>query len=124
MQIELDAATRQKQILNEKLMDSTASDTEYGMHKDTISKLESNPKLRALVRFMGDSSDTSKSRSITILSDLIEDLTGQDISTLLDKTRAEKTKAALGGNSSAGESNKSDKADANMDYDESVSSLW
>lgn len=123
-QVELDAASRQKDILNEKLMASAASDTELGMYKDVIGKLESNPKLRALVRYADSSEEPSKNRAINILAEMLEDMTGQDISTLLDKTRTDKAKAALGSQGSATQASTKKDEEKDMDYDESVSSLW
>ena len=122
-QVELDASNRQKEILNEKLMASAANDTELGMYKDVITKLDNSPKLRALVRYSDASEESAKNRAINILAEMLEDMTGQDVSSLLDKTRADKAKAALGGNSSAAPSAKPEE-EKDMDYEESVSSLW
>lgn len=123
-QVEIDALTRHKQVLNDKLMASSASDTELGMYKETISQLESNPKLRALVRYVVKTDDTSKNRAIGILADMLEDLTGQDISSTLEKSRNDKAKAALGGTPSAAPSGKSEEEEGPMDYEESISSLF
>lgn len=123
-QIENDALTRHKEVLNEKLMNSSTSDTELGLYRETIAKLEENPKLRALVKFFGSEDEKAKGRVTTVLADLLETVTGQDVSGLLDKSRTDKTKAALGAQSSASPAGKSKDSDEPMDYEESVSALW
>lgn len=123
-QVEIDSLSRHKQVLNDKLMASSASDTELGIYKETISKLESNPRLRALVRYASSSDEGQKNKFVTILGDLLEEATGQDVSSLLDKSRGDKAKAALGGKSSAAPAGKSSDEEEPMDYEESITSLF
>ena len=123
-QVEIDSLSRHRDVLNEKLMSSSSADTELGMYKDVISRLESNPKLRALVRYSEMKDEAQKNRAVTILADLLEEATGQDVSSLLDKSRSDKAKAALGAAPSPGSPGKGEKEDKNLDYESSTSQLW
>ena len=54
---------------------------------------------------------------------MVEKLTGQDIAGLLDKSRTDKAKAALGASPSAAPAGKEEE-EKPMDYEESISRLW
>jgi len=118
---------KQLEVLNEKLMGKTWEDTWMSMYKWLIDKLEANPKILMLAKFWWDVENPKiKQKMVNILADSLYELTGQDVSDLIDQSQADKIVAATGWSSSSeSPSFKEKKEDTeNMDYEQSINDLF
>lgn len=71
----------------EKLMSSSDSENEWKLYEPQVRKLESNPKLMALVKLWGSDNEKAKDRLVKTASDIFEELTGEDPTSVLDDRR-------------------------------------
>lgn len=87
-------AVKDKQIetLNEKLISNAGSEADLGIYRPVITNLEENPRLMLLAKYMGKQwdNDKIKTRLVSVLSDFIEELTGQNVSDLIDSDQSSK----------------------------------
>lgn len=112
--------------LNEKLMEQVWTDSNMWMYKWVIDKLEENPKLMVLVKNFGNTDDKIKQRLTWIVSDIIFDLTWQDISEMLDQAQSTKITSLMGAwwKEAPAPVKESKEKEEPMDYEESISSLF
>lgn len=117
---------KENSIINEKLMSKVWDESNLGIYKWVISNLESNPKLMMLVKHLWNSdSEAIKWRLVGVVTDILYDLTWEDVSNLINKNQTDKILAASWKSSSSTTAdmvNKDD--DKDMDYEESISSLF
>lgn len=117
---------KENATLNEKLMSRVGDDSNLWIYKWVISNLESNPKLMMLVKHIGNtSSDAIKGKLVGVVTDLLYDLTGEDVSDLINKDQSSKILAATWKSSNSSMPDmKSNEDEKDMDYEESISSLF
>ena len=115
---------KQLEVSNNRYLSKFGEEEELSIYKNEIQKLQDNPRLMALVKFNGTDNEKVKPKLVRILSDMLYDLTGQDVSDLLDQ----KDKAWL----SILDTPSSDtppiqemkkEEEKNMDYEESVNNI-
>ncbi len=78
-------------VANNRYLSKFGWEEELSIYKPEIEKLQNNPRLMALVKFLDSDNEKVKPKLVSILSDMIFNLTWQDVSDLLDQ----KDKAAL-----------------------------
>ena len=123
-QTEASLKDKQIQVLNEKLMESAGSSSEYEIARPVLDKVNSNPKLKALIRLAGATEDTQKNKYVELLSSLVYDATGEDISELIENSAKSKISGALGTGSNSAPNIDEEKEEKPMDFEESTSRLW
>ena len=74
---------KQVEVSNGRYLDKFGEDNELSLYKWEIDKLNDNPKLMVFVKHYGTSNEKIKNKLISIASDFLYDLTGQDVSELL-----------------------------------------
>lgn len=80
---------KQVEVSNNRYLSKFGNEEELSIYKWEIEKLQDNPRLMALVKYHKTDNEKVKPKLIQILSDMIYDLTWQDISELMDdKDRA------------------------------------
>lgn len=89
--VENDELKKQVEISNNRYLNKFGSEEELSIYKGEVEKLQGNPKLMAFVKYFGTDNEKIKPKLISIASDFLYDLTGQDISSLIE----EKDKAGL-----------------------------
>lgn len=89
--VENDELRKQVEISNNRYLNKFGSEEELSIYKGEIEKLQGNPKLMAFVKYFGTDNEKIKPKLISIAADFLYDLTGQDISSLIE----EKDKAGL-----------------------------
>jgi len=86
---DIEQLTKQNELISTRSMDNYANAENYGFYKGVIESLESKPKLMQLVKYIDSDNEKMQTRTIDILSDLIFEKTGEDISALInDKQKA------------------------------------
>lgn len=82
---------KENNILNEKLMSRVWDDSNLWIYKWIITNLESNPKLMMLVKHLWNTdSDTIKQKLTWVVTDILFDLTWEDVSDLINKDQSSK----------------------------------
>lgn len=71
----------------EKLMSSSDSENEWKLYEPQVRKLESNPKLMAMVKLWGSDNEKAKDRLVKTAAEIFEELTGEDPMSVLDERR-------------------------------------
>jgi hypothetical protein len=117
--IKIQELTTSNEMLNKKYMDRVA-DTEWSnLYKGTLDKLESNPQLMLLAKHFDN--PEKKEQVVSILSELLGELTGQDIDSLVNTQQADVVSAALNTEASVAEApkakGKKQKSGAEMNED-------
>ena len=82
---------KQVEVSNNRYLSKFGNEEELSIYKWEIEKLQDNPRLMALVKYYKTDNEKVKPKLIQILSDMIYDMTWQDVSELLD----EKDKASM-----------------------------
>jgi hypothetical protein len=70
--------------LQEKIMSGSDSETDWKIYEPLVKKLEEQPKLMILSKLWGSTDEKAKTRMIRTASELLTELTGQDVSELID----------------------------------------
>lgn len=87
--------------LTERALGQVSATSDYDIYKPIIEKVEVNPQLRSLIRLFGSDKETDQNKLIGIVSDMLFDLTGEDLGHLAKRNDVDKAKAALSGGSSS-----------------------
>lgn len=91
----IDELTRKNDFVSNKLADKYWDAENYAFYKWTIEKLENNQPLNMLVKFYDSDNEKTKEKVIWILSDMIYEKTGQDISDLINTKQKDSVANAL-----------------------------
>ena len=124
--LEIEQLKKQVDVTQSRYISKFGEWEELSIYKPEIEKLQNNPRLMALVKYGDTENEKIKPKVISILSDMIYKLTGQDVSMLLD----EKDKANMSILNSPSSDNQpiqenKKPEEKNMDYDESINNiLW
>jgi len=123
--LENEQLKKQVEVANNRYLEKFGWDEEFSIYKPEVEKLQNNPRLYAFVKYFGSQNEKIKPKLISIVSDFLFDLTGQDVSELLDN----KDVNALGVLNIPGSDNQPMKAnevkeDKNMNYEESINDLF
>lgn len=70
--------------LQEKIMSGSDSETDWKIYEPIVKKLEEQPKLMVLTKLWGSADEKAKTRLIRTVSEILTELTGQDVSELID----------------------------------------
>jgi len=70
--------------LQEKIMSGSDSETDWKIYEPLVKKLEEQPKLMILSKLWGSSDEKAKARMVRAASEVLTELTGQDVSELID----------------------------------------
>lgn len=117
-------AQKQNQVLNERLLEQTGSSSEYEIARPVLDKINANPKLKAVIRLAWANDDIQKQKLADILSSLLYDVTGEDVSELIENSMKSKIQGALGTGSNSNASIKEEEEEKPMDFEESVTRLF
>lgn len=115
-------------VVNERLM-STVWDYEWlAISKDIIDKIDQNPKLKVLVKYFGNDNPTMKTKITSILSDLVHEVTWEDISEMISTAEKNKINSALWSSNwsyaPSAPARPADTKDEDMSYEESIDKLF
>lgn len=91
----IEELTRKNDITSSRLMDKYWDAENYSFYKWTIDKLESNPKLNALVKYYDSDNESMKSRVVSILSDMISEKTWVDVNDAINNSQKQSVWNAL-----------------------------
>ena len=91
----IDELTRKNDFVSNKLADKYWDAENYAFYKWTIEKLENNQPLNMLVKFYDSDNEKTKEKVVWILSDMIYEKTGQDISDLINAKQKDSVANAL-----------------------------
>lgn len=86
---------KKDEITSGRLMDTYGDAENYSFYKGTINKLEENPQLMTLVKNFDSDNEKAQERVISILSDMIFEKTGEDVSQLINSNQKNKVGNAL-----------------------------
>jgi len=122
----IDELTKKDEITSSKLMDKYWDAENYSFYKDTIDALENNPKLNMLVKYIDSDNEKMQDRVINILSDLLTERTGEDISALINSNQKSAVSNALTDVNGWGEvaAPAIEEEDKPLTYDESINNLF
>lgn len=115
------------EVLNEKLLSRVWDDSDMWMYKWIITKLEDNPKLMVLIKWYWNTDEKVKNRLTWIVSDIVEEITWQDISELLTKAQQDKIMWAVWEKSWSWVPVKFEsweEEDKDMDFESAINKLW
>lgn len=115
------------EVLNEKLLSRVWDDSDMWMYKWIITKLEDNPKLMVLIKWYWNTDEKVKNRLTWIVSDIVEEITWQDISELLTKAQQDKIMWAVWEKSWSWVPVKFEsweEEDEDMNFDQAINKLW
>ena len=117
---------KENATINEKLMSHVGENSNLGIYKWVISNLEANPKLMMLAKYLTNSeSPAIKTKLVGVVTDMLYDLTGEDVSDLINRDQSSKILAvAWKGGSSASAPSSAPADDSEMSYDDSISKLF
>lgn len=88
---------KQVEIANSRYINKFWDEEELSIYKTEIEKLQNNPRLMALVKYFKTENEKIKPKLITILSDMLYDITWEDIADLLNKKDTNALSAVLNG---------------------------
>ena len=91
----IEELTRKNDFVSNKLADKYWDAENFAFYKSTIDKLENNQPLNMLVKFYDSDNEKTKEKVIWILSDMIYEKTGQDISDLINTKQKDSVANAL-----------------------------
>jgi len=86
---------KKDEITSGRLMDTYGDAENYSFYKWTINKLEENPQLMMLVKNYNSENEKAQERVLSILSDMIFEKTGEDISQLINTNQKNNVSNAL-----------------------------
>ena len=117
---------KENSTINENLMSKVWDESSLWMYKWVISNLEDNPKLMMLVKHLWKSeSEPIKNKLVSILTDMIYDVTWEDVSDLINKNQSDKILASTWKTGWASLPEPKDaEEEKDMDYDESIHALF
>lgn len=121
------ALQKKNDILSDKYMGAVWDYEGMAMSKDIIDKIDQNPKLKILVKYYGNDNPTMKTKITSILSDLVQEITWEDISELISKAEKSKVAAALwtpSWNYSPSSPTKPVEEEKDMSYEDSIDKLF
>lgn len=117
--------SKQNESLQNRLLESASKDTDQVLNQPLISKVEADPKLRAIIHLSGNQDEAAKQKYARLLGDMYSELTGIDITSLAEESQNNKMAAALGaGKSSGAQVNADNRESINVSYEESTNELW
>jgi len=97
----LEEQWKQLEVANTRYLDKVWEAEQYWVYKWVIDKLENDPKLMTLVKYYDTDNDKVKDRVVWVVTDLLYDLTWQDVTELLDKKVKDDVTTALWTSSSS-----------------------
>lgn len=125
--LEIEELKKDKEITLNKYLTKYWEDSDLSLYKPEVDTLESNPKLRALIKFRNSDNEKVKTKVDNIVMDLIYDRLWVDVSELLDKQNKEATSSILNTPASdapmISEMAKPEKED-DMNYEQSTNDLF
>ena len=123
--VQLAFYAKQNESLQNRLLESASKDTDQVLNQPLISKVEADPKLRAIIHLSGNQDEAAKQKYARLLGDMYSELTGIDITSLAEESQNNKMAAALGaGKSSGAQVNADNRESINVSYEESTNELW
>lgn len=122
----IEELTKQVEVSQNRYLTKFWENEELSIYKQEIEKLQSNPRLMALVKYSDTDNEKIKPKLISILSDMIYKLTWQDVTDLLDKQdRASMSILNTPSSDSQPMEAQPEKKDENIGYDDSINNiLW
>ena len=116
---------KQNETLQNRLLEYASKDVDQGVNQPLISKVDSDPKLRALIHLTGNQDEAAKQKLARILGDMYSEVTWVDIASIMEESQNSKMSAVLGGGSRGGSEISATRDDSNpTSYDDSISKLW
>ncbi len=117
--------SKQNESLQNRLLEYASKDTDQVMNQPLISKVEADPKLRAIIHLSGNQDEAAKQKYARLLGDMYAELTGIDITSLAEESQNSKMAAALGaGKSSGSQIDGNPRESIPVSYEESTNDLW
>lgn len=117
--------TKQNESLQNRLLEYASKDTDQVMNQPLISKVEADPKLRAIIHLTGNQDEAAKQKLARLLGDTYSELTGIDITSLAEESQNSKMAAALGaGKSGWAQVDGNPRESIPVSYEESTNNLW
>lgn len=117
---------KENSTINEKLMSNVWEESNLWIYKWVIWNLESNPKLMLLAKYLWNAnSDAIKNKLVWVMTDMLYDLTGEDVSDLINKDQSSKVLSVTGKTPSSTLDSVIDNSDEEeMSYDDSINKLF
>lgn len=117
--------SKQNESLQNRLLESASKDTDHVLNQPLISKVEADPKLRAIIHLSGNQDEAAKQKYARLLGDMYSELTGVDITSLAEESQNSKMAAALGaGKSGWAQVDGNPRESIPVSYEESTNELW
>lgn len=117
--------TKKNESLENRLLEFASKDTDQVMNQPLITKVEADPKLRAIIHLSWNQDEAAKQKLSTLLGQMYSELTGVDVSSLAEESQNSKMAAALGANKNSGwYIDGNPRESIPVSYEESISELW
>lgn len=118
---------RQLEVTNNRFLEKVGEAENFGIYKDVIEKLEGDSKLMMLVKHKDTDNQKVKDRLVSVTTDILYDLTWQDVSELLDDKVKGDVATALGtpeSNAPMTPTILPEEDDKEIDFEESINMLF
>ena len=118
---------KSNEVLNSKLIGKAGDDADLSFYKPLVENLEADRKLMFLAKYWNsDRADEKATKRITsVLTDMVRELTGQDIAELIETAQNDKIVTSRGGKSdSAVPLGAPKEDDSAMTYEESITRMF
>lgn len=124
--IEIEELKKTNEVTLNKYLNKYWEDSDLSLYKQEVDTLDSNPKLRALIKFRWSDNDKVKTKVDNIVMDLIYDRLWVDVSELLEQKDKAATSSVLGTPESDAPLMPEIKEpeDKDMTYEESINNLF
>lgn len=117
---------KQNETLQNKLLEFASNEATQSINQPLIAKVDADPKLRAIIHLSGAADEAQKQKLANVLSEYYSQVTGVDLSSLLESHQNDKAMAALGagGSNAGGQVNVREREVVPVAYEDSISNLW
>jgi len=123
----IEEQARQIEVTNNRFLEKVGEAENFGVYKDVIEKLEWDSKLMMLVKHKDTDNEKVKDRITWVVTDILFDLTWQDVSELLDNKVKDDVATALGSPESSAPVTPTiapEEEDREIDFEESINMLF
>ena len=123
----IEEQAKQLEVSNNRFLEKVWEAENFSIHKDVIEKLESDSKLMMLVKHIDTDNDKVKDRLTWIVTDILYDLTWQDVTELMDSKVKDDVSAALWtpeSNAPTTPSIKPEEEDVDLNFEDSINQLF
>ena len=122
---EISFLKKQVETLQNRVLESASRETDQAINQPLISKVEADPRLRAIVHLSWNQDEAARQKQAKILWDMYSELTGIDVASLAEESQNSKMTAALGaGKGSSWSIDVQNRESIPVSYEQSTSDLW